>query len=445
MAQLVLANILAGSGNVLAGGDNSGNVTKVTIGTNLTLVSGVLSATGGGSGSVTSVAMTVPTGLTIAGSPITSSGTLALTYSAGYSIPTTVKQSNWDDAYTWVTGFPTQTGNSGKFLTTNGTTLSWASVSSPVTSVFGRTGAVILLSSDVTGALGYTPYDSSNPSGYVTSSFTNATYLKISDASATYLPLSGGTMTGNLYFPNNGNGIIWGVNYSKIYDNSNLHIYTDDVTYFESNSGSGPFYWRTGVSSSGSGGTTRMTLSGADLSVTGNVTASGFFKIGGASNEFLKADGSVDSTNYASTGYVNATFLTTSAASSTYLPLSGGTMSGQLNGTTAYFTGYVRQINYIFTNTSSYTLVSTDVSKNILMNSSSSNTVTIPNDSSLNFTIGTEINIFQYGTGSTSIVGAGGVSLRSRLNLTKIGGQYSGVTLMKTGSNEWLIVGSLTS
>ena len=38
-----------------------------------------------------------------------------------------------------------------------------------VTSVFGRTGAVVLLSADVTGALGYTPYNSSNPSGYITS------------------------------------------------------------------------------------------------------------------------------------------------------------------------------------------------------------------------------------------------------------------------------------
>lgn len=44
------------------------------------------------------------------------------------------------------------------------------SFSDAVTSVFGRTGAVTLQSSDVTGALGYTPYNSTNPSGYVTSS-----------------------------------------------------------------------------------------------------------------------------------------------------------------------------------------------------------------------------------------------------------------------------------
>ena len=51
-------------------------------------------------GTVTSVAMTVPTGLSVSGSPITTSGTLAVTLTAGYSIPTTASQTNWDTAYT---------------------------------------------------------------------------------------------------------------------------------------------------------------------------------------------------------------------------------------------------------------------------------------------------------------------------------------------------------
>lgn len=63
--------------------------------------SNLLTGGGGGSGTVTSVAMTVPTGLTISGSPVTSSGTLALTFTSGYSIPTTSSQTNWDAAYGW--------------------------------------------------------------------------------------------------------------------------------------------------------------------------------------------------------------------------------------------------------------------------------------------------------------------------------------------------------
>jgi hypothetical protein len=52
-------------------------------------------------GTVTSVGMTVPTGLTVTGTPITSSGTLALSLTAGYSIPTTASQTNWNTAYGW--------------------------------------------------------------------------------------------------------------------------------------------------------------------------------------------------------------------------------------------------------------------------------------------------------------------------------------------------------
>ena len=52
-------------------------------------------------GTVTSVAMSVPTGLSISGSPITASGTLALSYTSGFSIPSTAKQTNWDTAYRW--------------------------------------------------------------------------------------------------------------------------------------------------------------------------------------------------------------------------------------------------------------------------------------------------------------------------------------------------------
>jgi len=70
----------------------------------ITLTSGDVTTALGftpGAGTVTSIAATVPTGLTVSGSPITSSGTLVFTYSAGYSIPTTTKQSQWDTAYSW--------------------------------------------------------------------------------------------------------------------------------------------------------------------------------------------------------------------------------------------------------------------------------------------------------------------------------------------------------
>lgn len=50
-------------------------------------------------GTVTSVGLTVPTGLSITGSPITASGTLVIGLASGYSIPTTADQNKWTLAY----------------------------------------------------------------------------------------------------------------------------------------------------------------------------------------------------------------------------------------------------------------------------------------------------------------------------------------------------------
>ena len=52
-------------------------------------------------GTVTSVAASVPTGLTVSGSPVTTTGTITIAYDTGYAIPTTAKQTNWDTAYGW--------------------------------------------------------------------------------------------------------------------------------------------------------------------------------------------------------------------------------------------------------------------------------------------------------------------------------------------------------
>ena len=76
---------------------------------------------------------------------------------------------------------------------------------------------------------------------------------------------------------------------------------------------------------SGSSLTVGGTITGEDLSllgdatVEGDITAASFIKDGGTSSQFLKADGSVDDTSYA-----------TASALADYLPLSGGTLTGNL-------------------------------------------------------------------------------------------------------------------
>jgi len=83
--------------NLAGGGGNQTSLDDLQIGPPPMPDSG--GGGGGGSGTVTSVAMSVPTGLSVAGSPVTTAGTFAVTYSAGYAIPTTTKQTEWDTAY----------------------------------------------------------------------------------------------------------------------------------------------------------------------------------------------------------------------------------------------------------------------------------------------------------------------------------------------------------
>jgi len=51
----------------------------------------------------------------------------------------------------------------------------------------------------------------------------------------------------------------------------------------------------------------------------------------------------------------------------------------------------------------------------------------------------------QYGAGQTTIVATGGVTLRSNSGWLKIGAQYTGVTLVKVGTDEWYVIGNLVA
>jgi hypothetical protein len=108
-------------------------------------------------GTVTSIGLAVPTGFT-ATSAITSSGDITLGFATGYSLPTTASQSNWDAAYNDRIVSAAVSGTTTKTLTLtqqdSGTiTASWTDINTDaVTSVFGRTGAVIAVSGDYTTA-----------------------------------------------------------------------------------------------------------------------------------------------------------------------------------------------------------------------------------------------------------------------------------------------------
>ena len=64
-----------------------------------------------------------------------------------------------------------------------------------------RTGNVTLNLSDVTGALGYTPYNTSNPAGYITASALSPYALATHNHDGVYAPIGSGGGSGNSYTP----------------------------------------------------------------------------------------------------------------------------------------------------------------------------------------------------------------------------------------------------
>jgi hypothetical protein len=134
-----------------------GALTLTTVGTSgpATLISNVLNIpqyTDQFVGTVTSVWLSAPTGFTVSNSPVTSSGTLTLSFASGYSLPTNAVQANWTTAYNDSIISAAVTGTVNKTLTLNqqdgGTiTASWTDIA-PVTSVFGRLGDIVAQSGD---------------------------------------------------------------------------------------------------------------------------------------------------------------------------------------------------------------------------------------------------------------------------------------------------------
>lgn len=123
---------------------------------------------------------------------------------------------------------------------------------------------------------------------------------------------------------------------------------------------------------------------------------------------------------------------------------SSGTVINQLQ---YYYNGSWRSIvdGYVNVDTkiSDYTIQVSDAGSAIIINSSSSRTVTIPTNASVPFSIGQRIDIIRYGTGSVTIAPASGVTLNSAESLTNLRQQYSSGTILKTGTDTWVLIGDL--
>ena len=93
----------------------------------------------------------------------------------------------------------------------------------------------------------------------------------------------------------------------------------------------------------------------------------------------------------------------------------------------------------------SYTLGVNDTGKALVFSSSSSVTLTIPDDSTYDFSIGQTFVIVQNGTGVVSITTEDAATLASSVatGTVDLNGQYAVSTLMKIDNDEWVVYGDI--
>jgi hypothetical protein len=101
----------------------------------------------------------------------------------------------------------------------------------------------------------------------------------------------------------------------------------------------------------------------------------------------------------------------------------------------------VLSITPISQKTASYELAATSEKDSVIeVLSGSATTVTIPAESSVNFPVGSTLDIIQTGAGQVTIAGASGVTVNSTPGL-KLRAQWSSVTLLKRASDSWIVFG----
>lgn len=300
-------------------------------------------------GTVTSVSVSAPVGFTVAGSPITGSGTIAIAFASGYSLPTNGAQASWDIAYNNMIVSAAVTGTTTKTLTLNqqdgGTvTASW------VESGGGGTPG---------GSNTQVQFNNSGSFGGSSDFTWNGSALNVFGVN---ISKGANNVSGNiLYGTGLSNPSMFGSGNTSIGLNNfaGLWVGTDNLAVGQNIANSGGFHYRSTYVGSGAGadamGNTNVvavgfsagtnngngnnfqncTFVGAYTSTPGNfgslsnstaigygalinqsnqivlgnssvtslltsatITASGFVRSGGAASQFLKADGSIDSSVY---------------------------------------------------------------------------------------------------------------------------------------------------
>jgi hypothetical protein len=308
------------------------------------------------------------------GKPITLAGygiTDAMSTSHAANSITVANISNWTSAFSWgdhaVAGYakyPTQTGNGGKYLTTNGTTTSWATLATvAVTGSYNDLtdkpafdGTFASLTGKPITVSGYGIADAmtiTHPANAVTSTLMtnwNTSYGWGNHATAGYQPLiTAGTV-----------GQYWrGDKTWQALDKASVGL--ANVENVQLSTWAGSSHLTTlGTITSG-------TWNAGAITSGGSITANAFVKTGGTSSQFLKADGSIDANTYITSIMDVADEFTANTAQTGFTlsqtPLMNSKVKMYINGIRISNSAYSisgKTLTYIVANNGSYILVAGD-------------------------------------------------------------------------------------
>ena len=90
-----------------------------------------------------------------------------------------------------------------------------------------------------------------------------------------------------------------------------------------------------------------------------------------------------------------------------------------------------------------YTFVLADAGKFVSSSNGSAQTFTVPPNSSVAYTVGTQIMVQNIGSANCTLAQGSGVTINSKDSNKEIDGQYAAATLIKTATDAWSLIGSL--
>lgn len=206
---------------------------------------------------------------------------------------------------------------------------------------------------------------------------------------------------------------------------------------------------------SAAGGVNTTTVSATDIGLTGNINANQITvsaaQINGRATITGKvsADGGLATTTVSASGTIHGSNISGTNTGDQTISLTGA-VSG--SGTGTFVTTItsvsesvtVRGYRPIVTvTTAQFTLQPTDAGYTILCSSGTSMIVIIGASATNKVAVGSEIELVQMGAGGVSVSAVAGETLNSYTSLRTLQGQYAGATLKKIADNNWLLIGNI--